>query len=73
MFASAKGNRTFIISQMFFFKAKRRCLQAAGAARHKVLLANLCWSVQSLTKDFCTDLLEVGINQKYRNWTLGLV
>ena len=73
MFASAKGNRTFIISQISFFKAKRKCLQAAGAAGHKVLLANLCWSVQSLTKDFCTDLLEVGINQKYRNWTLGLV
>ena len=73
MFASAKGNRTFIISQISFFKAKRRCLQATGAAGHKVLLANLCWSVQSLTKDFSTDLLEVGINQKYRSWTLGLV
>ena len=27
-------------------------------------LANLCWSVTSLAKDFCTDLFGVGINQK---------
>ena len=67
------GNRTSIISQMSFVKAKRGCLQAARAAGHTVLLANLCWSVQSLTKDFRIDLLGVGINKKYRSWTLGLV
>ena len=67
------GNRTSIISQMSFVKAKRGCLQAARAAGHTVLLANLCWSVQSLTKDFRIDLLGVGINKKHRSWTLGLV
>ena len=67
------GNRTSIISQMSFVKAKRGCLQAARAAGDTVLLANLCWSVQSLTKDFRIDLLGVGINKKYRSWTLGLV
>ena len=67
------GNRTSITSQMSFVKAKRGCLQAARAAGHTVLLANLCWSVQSLTKDFRIDLLGVGINKKYRSWTLGLV
>ena len=72
LFFGRFGNRTSIISQISFVKAKRRCLQAARAAGHMVLLANLCWSVQSLTKDFCTDLLGVGINQKYRSWTLGL-
>ena len=30
----------------------------------KIPLANLCWSVKSLDKDFCTDLFGVGINQK---------
>ena len=31
-----------------------------------ILPATLCWSVKSLTKDFCTDLLGVGINQKQK-------
>ena len=30
----------------------------------QIPLANLCWSVKSLDKDFCTDFFGVGINQK---------
>ena len=59
--------KSSIISQISFVKGQRMVFTKLSEQLDtlQILLANLCWLLKSLAKDFFTDLfIGVGINQK---------